>query len=375
MSESKPTIAGFSVVSDQESPIRVAVIGTGHLGRIHARLLSQVAGAKLVAVCDVNEDACQAVASEHDVLAFQDVSSCLDQIDAAVVAAPTGCHPSIATTLIQAGKHVLVEKPLAATADDATRLALRARTRNVVLQVGHVERFNPAFTALGEFGVDVKYAEATRASRFPGRCLDVGVVMDLMIHDLDLVLSLTESPVKSIAASGVSVVSKHEDIAEARLEFECGLIANLKASRISPTPARDMMLASPAGFAQIDFGTPSLTTVATSQSILNRSFELNQETDNPLSYGDTLFEEHLPVATASLEPRNAILDELHDFVVSIQSSSQPIVSGAAGARAVTIAENILDAIDQRAWYSYASELEQGPHAEVRRRIEQHRRAA
>ncbi|MEM6365151.1 MAG: Gfo/Idh/MocA family oxidoreductase, partial [Planctomycetota bacterium] len=118
MSESKPTIAGFSVVSEQESPIRVAVIGTGHLGRIHARLLSQVAGAKLVAVCDVNEDACQAVASEHDVLAFQDVTSCLDQIDAAVVAAPTGCHPSIATTLIQAGKHVLVEKPLGLKASD-----------------------------------------------------------------------------------------------------------------------------------------------------------------------------------------------------------------------------------------------------------------
>jgi predicted dehydrogenase len=355
--------------------LRVAVIGGGHLGRIHAKLLTQVDGAQLVAVCDPNLAASQAIADAHHndstpVTAHANYRDCINSIDAAVIAAPTDCHAEIATTLIKAGKHLFVEKPLANDADDARRLALLASTRGLVLQVGHVERFNPAFTALEDFGVDVKYVEAVRASRFPGRCLDVGVVMDLMIHDLDLVLSLTNAPVRSISASGLSVVSSHEDIAEARIEFQCGMVANLKASRVSPTPARDMVLYSPAGFAQIDFGKPSLTTVRTSESLSRREFALAAATDNPLKYADTLFTEHLQCEVRELEPRNAILDELHDFVISVQCQGTPVVDGAAGARAVAVADSILQAIEQRAWYAYPSENEVGASALPRRRIEQ-----
>ena len=350
--------------------LRVAVIGAGHLGRIHAKLISQVDGARLVAVCDPVQAACQAVADTHGVAAHSDYRDVIEDIDAAIIAAPTDYHADIASTLIKAGKHLMVEKPLAAESDDARRLALMASTRNVVLQVGHVERFNPAFTALEEFGVDVKYVEATRASRFPGRCLDVGVVMDLMILDLDLVLSLTQSAVRSISASGISVVSDHEDIAEARIEFECGMVANLKASRVSPLPARDMTLFSPAGFAQIDFGKPSLATVRASETLSTRQFDLNEQTDTPLSYADTLFGEHLQCEVNELQPRNAILDELHDFVISVESGSSPIVDGSAGARAVRVAGSILDAIDERAWYSYAGADERGPLAIPRRRVGQ-----
>ncbi|MEM8912526.1 MAG: Gfo/Idh/MocA family oxidoreductase [Planctomycetota bacterium] len=355
--------------------LRVAVIGTGHLGRIHAKLLRQVAGAELLAVCDPNAAACQRVADDHDARACTDVTQCIDDIDAAVIAAPTDCHAAIATELIEAGKHVLVEKPLAISASDANRLAMLATHRGVVMQVGHVERFNPAFTSLGDYGNDVKYVEATRASRFPGRCLDVGVVMDLMIHDIDLVLAFTDAPVRSIHASGLSVVSSHEDIAEVRLEFECGLVANLKASRISPTPARDMVVYSPAGFAQIDFGKPALATVAVSDSISQRDFRLEASTDDPLSFADDLFSEHLQCDVQELEPRNAILDELHDFVVSIQSGSDPVVHGAAGARAVTVAECILDEIARRDWYGSAASEECGAHAMVRQRITRRRAAA
>ncbi|MCC9658426.1 Gfo/Idh/MocA family protein [Rhodopirellula halodulae] len=350
--------------------LRVAVIGAGHLGRIHAKLIAQVEGARLVAVCDPVKDACDALAETHGVTAYSDYRDSIEHIDAAIIAAPTDLHCDIASTLIKAGKHLMVEKPLAADSDDARRLALMASTRNLVLQVGHVERFNPAFTALGDFGVDVKYVEATRASRFPGRCLDVGVVMDLMIHDLDLVLSLTQASVRSISASGISVVSDHEDIAEARLEFECGLVANLKASRVSPLPCRDMTLFSPAGFAQIDFGKPSLSTVRASETLSTRQFDLDQATDNPLGYADDLFGEHLQCEVNELEPRNAILDELHDFVISVESRTSPIVDGSAGARAVTIASAILDAIDERAWYSYAGADERGPLAIPRRRVGQ-----
>lgn len=357
--------------------LRVAVIGGGHLGRIHAKLLGQVEGARLVAICDPDQAACQAIAAAHStddrpIAAHADYRDCIESIDAAIIAAPTHYHAEIATTLLKAGKHLFVEKPLTHEADDARRLAMLASTRGLALQVGHVERFNPAFTALGDFGVDVKYVEATRASRFPGRCLDVGVVMDLMIHDLDLILSLTSAPVSSIAASGLSVVSSHEDIAEARIEFQCGLVANVKASRISPLPARDMVLYSPAGFAQIDFGKPALTTVRTSDSLAHREFRLAQQTDNPLKYADTLFTEHLQCEVKQLEPRNAILDELHDFVISVQSGGAPSVDGTAGARAVALAESILDTIDQRSWYAFANANETGASAVPRRRIDQDR---
>lgn len=349
--------------------LRIAVIGAGHLGRIHAKLLGSVDGAQLVAVTDPIESARENAAKLFDVPTYADYRDVIDQIDAAVIAAPTDAHADIATDLLKAGKHLLVEKPLATTAADADRLAMIADSRRLTLQVGHVERFNPAFTALGDIGVDVKFIEAVRASRFPGRCLDVGVVMDLMIHDIDLVCSMTDSALSNVSASGLAVVSDHEDLAEARLEFGCGLVANLKASRVSPTPARGMQVYGSGGFAEIDFSGPALHSVRLSDTLSDRSFDLDEATDNPLGYADQLFNDHLQLETKELEPRNAILDELHDFVISIQSGISPTVSGAAGARAVTIAEKILDSIADRAWYADASPSETGALASIRTRIE------
>ncbi|MCS7469152.1 Gfo/Idh/MocA family oxidoreductase [Stieleria sp. ICT_E10.1] len=349
--------------------LRVAVIGAGHLGRIHSKLLGSVDGARLVAISDPIEAARNNAATLFDVPTFADYRDCIEQIDAAIIAAPTDAHAEIATNLLKAGKHLLVEKPLATTAADADKLAMLAASRRLTLQVGHVERFNPAFTALGDIGVDVKYVEAVRASRFPGRCLDVGVVMDLMIHDIDLVCSMTDAAIADVSASGIAVVSDHEDLAEARLEFACGLVANLKASRVSPAPARQMQVYGCGGFAEIDFSGPALHAVRPSESLVDRNFDLDEATDNPLGYADTLFTDHLQLETKQLESRNAILDELHDFVISIQSGISPTVSGLAGARAVTIAEKILDAIARRAWYAAAAPSEIGPLATVRRRIE------
>tara|TARA_R110002073_G_scaffold60209_27_gene151343 strand:- start:11086 stop:12183 length:1098 start_codon:yes stop_codon:yes gene_type:complete len=364
------------------SRLRIAVIGAGHLGRIHAKLLQQVDGVELVAVTDPFAQARAKVEELFSVPTFADYRECIPKIDAAVVAAPTDLHAEIATDLLKAGKHAFVEKPLAANGPDAQRIANLARSRNLTLQVGHVERFNPAFAALEDLAVDAKYVEAVRASRFPGRCLDVGVVMDLMIHDLDLVLSLTNAPVRSVSASGMSVISSHEDIAETRIEFECGLVANLKASRLSPTPARQMQIFGANGFADIDFGKPSLTSVCPSASVVDRTFDLDSEVENPLVCADQIFTESLKCVTKELEPRNAILDELHDFAISIQTGISPAVNGDAGARAVIVADQILDSIKKRTWYRDSSTTEVGPHAMVRQRIEsasrragQNRRAA
>ncbi|MEL6108498.1 MAG: Gfo/Idh/MocA family oxidoreductase, partial [Planctomycetota bacterium] len=311
----------------------------------------------------------QRAETQFGVPTFADHRSLIHRIDAAVIAAPTDRHAQIATDLIKAGKHVLAEKPLATTAADSDRLAMLAASRRLTLQVGHVERFNPAFTALDQLGVDVKYVEAVRASRFPGRCLDVGVIMDLMIHDIDLVCSMTDAAVKSVSASGLAVVSDHEDLAEARIEFQCGLVAQLKASRVSPTPARGMHVYGTNGFAEIDFSAPAIHAVRPSESLVERTFDLGAETENPLTYSDELFEEHLQVETLTVEPRNAILDELHDFVISIQSGIAPTVDGYAGARAVTIAERILEAVANRSWYEQPAIHEVGPRALRRTRID------
>ncbi len=360
------------------SKLRIAVIGAGHLGRIHARLVGQVDGAELVAVSDPVEQARQTLGNQFSVPTYANYRDCFEGIDAAVVASPTETHADVVGDLLRAGKHVFVEKPLTIDRNDARRLALLASARRRTLQVGHVERFNPAFTALDDLKVDVKYVEAVRASSFPGRCLDVGVVMDLMIHDLDLVLSLTDAAIKSVSSSGLSVISQHEDLAEARLEFECGLVACLKASRVSPAAARRMQVYGSRGYADIDFGTPSLSVVRPCQSVVDRSFDLFADTDNPLAYSGRLFSERLRCETLQLEPRNAILDELHDFVISIQTGISPTVDGAAGAYAVDVAQRILESIEERCWYAEPSTIERGPYAIPRERIEdaaRRRRAA
>ena len=362
--------------------LSIAVIGAGHLGRIHAKLLGQVEGATLVSIVDPSPEARANAEQLYSVPTHADLEEVIERIDAAVVASPTDMHAEAATTLLSAGKHVFVEKPLSTFGEDARRLAMLASTRRLTLQVGHVERFNPAFTALDRLRHDVKYVDAVRASRFPGRCLDVGVVLDLMIHDLDLVLSMTDAPVRSVSASGLAVVSGHEDLAEARIEFEDGLVANLKASRISPAPAREMKIFGAAGFAEIDFGVPAVSVIRPCDEIVDRSFSLSDETDNPLAYADTLFGSRLECETFELEPRNAILDELHDFVISIQTGASPTVDGHAGARAVDVADMILASIAKRTWYADVRSTEVGPHAQPResiesasRRIHDDRRAA
>jgi predicted dehydrogenase len=351
------------------SELRIAVIGAGHLGRIHAKLLQQVDGAELVAISDPVEAARHNASKLYSVPIFADYRECIPNIDAAIIAAPTDHHFEIAAALLTAGKHVLVEKPLAVDRDQSNRLVGMAAANRMTLQVGHVERFNPAFTALENLAVDVKHVEAVRASRFPGRCLDVGVVMDLMIHDLDLVLSMTDAAVKSVAASGLAVISTHEDLAEARIEFECGMVANLRASRVSPGPARQMQVYGSNGFADLDFGTPALSVVRPCDTVVNRRFDLAEETDNPLDYSGQLFSERLRCETLQLEPRNAILDELHDFVISVQAGIAPTVDGADAARAVDVAQQVLETMVCRAWYADSNAAEIGPHATVRERIE------
>jgi len=330
--------------------LRVAVVGAGRLGGFHAQKLAGMEDVELAAVVDPVPEARNRVAAECGTLPLPDCRQLPERIDAAVIAAPTRWHHPLGLELLASGVHVLVEKPLCATLAEADELVEAARRAGVVLQVGHVERFNPGMAAALAHVRDPKYVEAVRAGGFTFRSTDIGVVLDLMIHDVDLVLSMVRSPVRSVEALGLSVLGGHEDVANARLEFECGCVATLSASRVSHEPVRRMQVWSPRAFACIDFATRSTTVVRPSETLLARRFDVESLSAEEVEhYRAHLFEEHLPREELQAEAVDALRLELADFVQSIRTSRPPRVSGEQGREAVAVAEQILAKIHAHAW--------------------------
>jgi predicted dehydrogenase len=347
--------------------LRVAVIGAGRFGGFHAQKLAQRRDVTLVAIVDPLPASRQRIAAECRTDARPDCAGLLDQLDAAVVAAPTSLHFDIARELLASGIHLLVEKPICTTLAQADELVAAARRRNVVLQVGHVERFNPAFHAAAAELRRPKYIEAVRANGFTFRSMDVGVVLDLMIHDIDLVLSLVQSPLRKVEALGVSVLGGHEDVANARLEFECGCVATLSACRVSHEPVRRMQVWSPQAFAGIDFAARTATLVRPSESLRRRQFHVDRLTPEQLEHERGHFaEEHLPREQLAFDAVDCLALEQEDFVASIRASRQPRVSGAAGRDALAVAEQILDCIRTHTWDA-SDDGPAGPLALPRRR--------
>jgi predicted dehydrogenase len=329
--------------------LRVAVVGAGRLGGFHARKLARCQGAELVAVVDPVASSRNRVAAECGAEAMADCGPLLGQIDAAVVAVPTRCHHAVALELLNWGIHLLVEKPLCATAVEADGLVEAARRNGAVLQVGHVERFNPAMTAAIPHIVSPKYIEAVRAGGFTFRSTDIGVVLDLMIHDLDLVLRLVHTPVRRIEALGLSVLGGHEDVANARVEFECGCVASLNASRIGSEPVRRMHVWSARGFAAIDFAARKTTLVHPSESLLRRQLDVAALAADESADRERFLEEHLRREEAQFDAVDALALELEDFLESIRAQRSPQVTGEDGRDAVALAERILRKIQTHAW--------------------------
>jgi len=329
--------------------LKLAVIGTGHLGRIHARLIAGMDGAELFAVADPVEEPRQAVAAEHGCRAVADYHDLIGQIHGAVVATPTSLHHEVAHTLLSAGIHTLIEKPITSTVAEADDLLELAAENERVVQVGHVERFNPGFTSARSSIDRPKYIEAVRAGGYTFRSTDVSVVLDLMIHDIDLVLSLVQSPLAEVDALGVCVFGPHEDIVQARLTFESGCIANLTASRTSFRPQRSMDVYSAAGFAGIDFGGRTAQVVSVGEQ-LQRGVDVHalsvEEKDHMREH---LFTELLPLKEIQPPQSNAISDELHDFCRAIRTGCTPLVSGRAGRDALQVAQAVVESVHQHRW--------------------------
>jgi predicted dehydrogenase len=334
--------------------LRIAVLGAGRLGGFHAHKLVGFPHVDLVAVVDPLEASRNRLAADCGTRALAGHRELLGQIDAAVIASPTRLHHALALDLLRAGAHLLVEKPLCVTAAEAEELVGTARQRGLVLQVGHVERFNPAFTHAAPHLRSPKYIEAMRAAPFTFRSMDVGVVLDLMIHDIDLVLSLVRSPVRKVEAVGLSVMGGHEDVANARLEFECGCVAAISASRVSHEQARRMAIWSARAFAHIDFATRAATLVRPSEALVRRQFRPETLSTEELEHGrEQLLEEHLPREHKRFDAVDALALELHDFVEAILAGRQPRVTGEAGRDAVAVAERILSCLRAHGWHDRA----------------------
>lgn len=332
------------------SALKIGVIGVGHLGKHHARILAGLPDAELIGVSDVNQDACQEIAAQHGVGAFPDYRQLAQRIDAAVLAVPTSLHYRLGLDLLQQGIHLLIEKPLALNLDQADELIDTADRAGVTLAVGHVERFNPIWEAVQPHVANAKYVEAQRFGPYKFRSTDIGAVLDIMIHDLDLLLSMVGQPVENVDALGISVFGGHEDLANTRLTFAGGCVATLSASRASYSHGRTMQVWTPHGYAGIDFTARTATVVEPSALIRERRWAPESLSAEEKQYVmEHFFEELLPMRTITAPAADQLTLELTDFVQAVREERLPRVDGYAGRDAVALAERVLAKIDAHAW--------------------------
>ncbi|MCK4841257.1 MAG: Gfo/Idh/MocA family oxidoreductase [Methylococcales bacterium] len=303
------------------SKLKCAVIGTGYLGKFHAEKYASLDNCELVAVVDINEQAAQEVADKHGAQALTDYESLLGNVDAVSIVVPTSLHHLVSKDFLNAGVHVLVEKPITVTVAEAEELIAIAKEKNVILQVGHLERFNPAVMGLDKEAKPL-FIEAHRLSPFNPRANDVSVVLDLMIHDIDIILALIDSDIERIDASGTAVLTTGTDIANARLTFKNGCVANVTASRISMKMERKMRMFRPCSYISIDFQNKVLTKHKTGDKEMFPGVPEIVSEESVFESGD------------------ALLEEIKHFVECIETGSNPLVSGEAGKRALETAIEI-----------------------------------
>jgi predicted dehydrogenase len=337
--------------------LRVAVVGAGHLGKIHARLLNSQDDVELVGVADPSPAAQQQIldqvlTADSDVQVISDYRKLIDQVDAAVVATPTRMHFGIAKELLEANVHTLIEKPLTDSVSDANELVGLAQRNQCVIQVGHVERFNPAIKSALDLVGQPKFIQASRMSGYTFRSTDIGVVHDLMIHDIDLVNSMFPGEVVETRANGMSMFGHNEDMAQARIQFSCGGVANLTASRCSFTPERSIQIFGTEGFAGVDLGNSTVTFVQVPKWIKNRKYDLLDTTPEQQAFiRDELFTKILPKSEISVPKVNAILTEQQNWLDAIRNDEIPNVTAEQGKQAVEIAQSVLDSIAAHRWSS------------------------
>lgn len=315
--------------------INIGVVGVGHLGQYHAKHYSLLPEANLVGLYDEDIERCRQIADTYSTTAFESLDNMLNQVDAVSIVTPTVSHALVAEKCIQAGKHVFIEKPITKTIAEADGLIALAKEKNVLLQVGHIERLNPALLPLKDFNLKPKFIEVQRLAPFTVRGTDVPVVLDLMIHDIDIILSLVDSPVKNIRANGVSIMTKSVDIANARIRFENGTVASITASRIAKDRVRKIKVFQQDMYATIDLSL-GLTEVYRILDDSNRDEQaiLTVPLDQDGNHRQIVYEK------PPVKKSDALQMELSNFIASIKGNEKPIVDGVAGRDALAVATRI-----------------------------------
>ena len=323
-----PDLSALSAAAVATKTLRAAVIGVGYLGRFHAQKYSALNDVELVGVVDSHPETAQRVAKELGVAAFTDYRELLGarpRVDLVSVASTTETHHAVARDCLAAGVHVLAEKPITVTVPQADELIALADARHLVLQVGHLERFNPAWLAVKDRIRRPVFIEAHRMAPFKARGIDVSVVLDLMIHDLDLILPLVASPLTDLRASGVSVLTDGIDIANARIEFASGCVANLTASRTSTASLRRLRVFQHHEYISVDFGDRRIGVSRKREALI-----------------DDVANNQAPIDTETFQqpPGDALMTEIAAFVAAVRNGSQAVVSGREGRDALAIALEI-----------------------------------
>ena len=309
---------------------RVGVIGAGYLGQYHAEKYGRMEAVDLVGIADIDTERAREIAQRYHTTAYTDYKELIGNVDAVSIVTPTPLHFDIGMAMLNAGIHVLIEKPITTSLEEAHALINLAEKQHLVLQVGHLERFNPAVVAVQDIISKPMFIESHRLSVYQGRSTDVSVVLDLMIHDIDIILNFVGSEVKSIHASGAAVVSDHCDIANARIEFASGCVANITASRISTKNQRKVRLFQKNGYIAVDFAQREIMHI-----------EQTDEQNDALIPG-------MKVHQSSFAEGDALEEELRSFVCAVSDCSEPVVTGRMGYQALAVALDVMDQIDQAA---------------------------
>lgn len=317
--------------------LKVGVFGVGHLGKFHLNNWKEIEGVKLVGFFDPNNDNAKEVVEKYGIKRFMDEDKLIDACDAIDVITPTTLHYDVCMKAVRKGKHVFVEKPITHTLQEGKDLVNMVREANVKLQVGHVERFNPAYLAIKDMHLNPMFIEVHRLAQFNPRGTEVSVILDLMIHDIDIILSLVKSDVKNIAASGVAVMTDTPDIANVRIEFNNGCVANLTSSRISMKKMRKIRLFQKDAYIGIDFLEKKTEIIKLKQPEDEKAFSFDIETPNG--------KKTIAIATPSIEPLNAIKLELSSFVDAIVNNKPTQVNEIDGYLAMEVAHQILEKIN------------------------------
>lgn len=306
--------------------IKVGVIGVGYLGRFHAQKYSALENVQLMGVADIDAEQAGKVAGECGCPAFTDYRDLLSQVDAVSIAVPTSLHHRVASDCLAAGLDVLLEKPITVSREEADDLIAKADAKSLILQVGHLERFNPALQAMEPFLTHPVFIESNRISVFKNRGVDVDVVLDLMIHDIDIILNIIRSPIQLIHTVGAPVATKTTDIANARIIFENGATANVTVSRISRTNIRKMRIFQPGSYINVDFANKKVMTIELQDELMESGMPKQHVEVNAFTDGD------------------ALRSEIEHFIERVRTRTQPSVSGREGRRALDVALQVMEQI-------------------------------